>query len=45
VLLVFSSVTPGECRGSTLQLGHDRILPNPFRLIIIHLSPYNRRYI
>jgi len=32
--LWFSSVPPGECRSSTLKLGHDRFLPNPFQLII-----------
>jgi hypothetical protein len=26
----FSSVSPGECRDSTLKLGHYRFLPNPF---------------
>jgi hypothetical protein len=29
-LLWSSSVPPGECRDSTLKLGHDRFLPNPF---------------
>jgi hypothetical protein len=35
----FYSVSPGECRDSTLKSGHDRFLPNPFRFIV-HLSPY-----
>jgi len=43
--LWFSSVPPGEYRDSTLKLGHDRFLPNPFQFIIIHLSSYHRRYI
>jgi hypothetical protein len=40
----FSSATPGDCQDSTLKLGHDRFLSNPFQSIIIHLS-YHRRYI
>jgi len=31
---MFSSVFPGEFRDSTLKLGHDRFLPNPFPFII-----------
>jgi hypothetical protein len=30
----FSSVHAGECRGSTLKLGHDRFLPNSIKFII-----------
>jgi hypothetical protein len=30
---------------STLKLGHDGFLPNPFQFIIIHLSSYHWRYI
>jgi hypothetical protein len=41
----FSSVPPGEFRNSTLKLGHDRFIPNPFQFITFHLSPYYRRYI
>jgi hypothetical protein len=37
---VVFSVPPGNCRDSTLKLGH-RFLPNPFHFIIIHLSPYH----
>jgi hypothetical protein len=44
----FSSVTPGEFKDSTLVLGHDRFLPNPFQLIIrlslFHLTPYSLSY-
>jgi hypothetical protein len=29
---------PGECRHSTLKLGHDRFLPSPFQFVI-HLPP------
>jgi hypothetical protein len=43
---VVFSVTPGECRDSTLKLGDDSFLPNPFQfIIIIHLSPYYLRCI
>jgi hypothetical protein len=35
-----SSVPRGECQDSTLKLVHDRILPNPFQLII-HLSLFS----
>jgi hypothetical protein len=35
----FFSDSPGECRDSTLTLGDDRFLPNPFKFVI-HLSPY-----
>jgi hypothetical protein len=41
----FISVLPGEFRDSTLKLGHDLFLPNPFQFIIIHLLPYHLRYI
>jgi hypothetical protein len=41
----FFSVTPGECRDSTLKLGHDHFLPNPFQFIVIHMSPKHWRYI
>jgi hypothetical protein len=34
----FSSVPPGEYQDSTLELGHDRFLQNPFQFII-HLLP------
>jgi hypothetical protein len=30
---------------STLKLGHNHLLPNPFQFIIIHLPPYHQRYI
>jgi len=30
----FSTVPPRECRDSTLKLGHDRFVPNPFQFII-----------
>jgi hypothetical protein len=40
----FSSVPPAECKDSTLKLGHDRFVPNPFQLIVIHLSPCHWRY-
>jgi hypothetical protein len=30
---------------STLKLGHDGFLPNPFQFIIIHISLYHRRYV
>jgi hypothetical protein len=43
--LVVSSVPPGECQGTTLKFSHDHFLLNPFQFIIIHLSPYHRRYI
>jgi hypothetical protein len=43
--LWFSSITPGECRDSTLKLVYDRYLLNPFQFVIIHLSPYRRRYV
>jgi hypothetical protein len=36
-----SSVPPGEYRDSTLKLGHYRLLPNPFKFIIINLSPFH----
>jgi hypothetical protein len=42
--LWFSSVPPGECRESTLKLGHDRFLPSFFQFIIFNLS-YHWRYI
>jgi hypothetical protein len=32
-----------NARDSTLKLGHDHFLPDPFQFIIIHLSPYHRR--
>jgi len=38
--LWFSSVPPGKFWDSTLKLGHDRFLPNPFQFII-HLSPFH----
>jgi hypothetical protein len=38
----FYSVPPGECHNSNLKLGHERFQPNPFQVIIIHLSPYHR---
>jgi hypothetical protein len=41
--LWISSIPPGEYRDSTLNLGHDRFLRNPFQFIVIHLS-YHRRY-
>jgi hypothetical protein len=31
----FFSVPPGECRDSTLMLGHGFLLPNPFHFIIL----------
>jgi hypothetical protein len=34
---VIFSVFPDDCRDSTLKLGHDRFLSNPYQLII-HLS-------
>jgi hypothetical protein len=42
----FSSVLPGECQDSTLNLGHNSLLPNPFQFSI-HSSPYHysARYI
>jgi hypothetical protein len=40
----FSSVPPGKCQDSTLKLSHDHFLPSLFPFIIIHLSPYHRRY-
>jgi hypothetical protein len=36
---IVSSDLSGKCQDSTLKLGHDRLLPNPFQFII-HLSPY-----
>jgi hypothetical protein len=36
---LFSSVSPGECRGSKLKSGHYRFLPNSFH--VIFLSPYH----
>jgi hypothetical protein len=41
-VFVFSSVPPGEY---TLKSGHELFLPNPFQLVIIHLSFYYRRCI
>jgi hypothetical protein len=41
----FASVTPGECSDITLQLGHDRLLPHPFRLIIHLSTPFIQRCI
>jgi hypothetical protein len=38
------SVHPGECLDSTLKLGHDRFLPNPFQFITIHFLPCHRHY-
>jgi hypothetical protein len=35
---VFPSIPPGICRDTTLKLGHDRFLSNPFQFII-HTSP------
>jgi hypothetical protein len=29
---------------SNLKLGHDRLLPNPFHIIVIHLPPYHQCY-
>jgi hypothetical protein len=41
----FSSVPPSEFKDSTLVLGHDRFLPNPFqfniRLSLFHLTLYS----
>jgi hypothetical protein len=39
-VFVVSSVPPEESRDSTLKLGHDRFLPNPFHFII-RLSPFH----
>jgi hypothetical protein len=42
-----SSVPPGEFKDSTLVLGHDRFLPNPFQLILLslfHLTLYSLSY-
>jgi hypothetical protein len=39
----FSPVPPGKCPDSTLKLGHDRFLPNPFQFII-YLSYYSMLY-
>jgi hypothetical protein len=43
-VLWFFSVTLGEGRDSTLKLGHDHFVPNPFQFIIIDLSSYHRHY-
>jgi hypothetical protein len=40
----FSSVHPGECRDSTLKLGHDLFLPNSLQFII-YLLPLIRLYV
>jgi hypothetical protein len=40
--LYFSSVRPGECRDSTLKLGHDYFLPNNFHFIF-DLLPFVSR--
>jgi hypothetical protein len=44
----FSSVPPGEFKDSTLVLGHDRFLPNPFQFIIrlplLYLTLYSLSY-
>jgi hypothetical protein len=37
-----SSVPPVKYRDSTLNLGHDSLLPNPFQLITYH--PFIQRY-
>jgi hypothetical protein len=42
--LWFTSVHPGKYQVSTLKLNYNRFLQNPFQFIIIHLSPYHRRY-
>jgi hypothetical protein len=34
----FSSVTPGECRDSTLKFGHDRFHTKPFRHSLMTIS-------
>jgi hypothetical protein len=43
-----SSVSRGEFKDSTLVLGHDRFLPNPFQIIIrlslFHLTLYSLSY-
>jgi hypothetical protein len=36
----FASFPPDECWDSTLKLGHDRFLPNPFQFTI-QLSPFH----
>jgi hypothetical protein len=43
--LWFYSVLPGKYRESSLKLGHDRFLPDSSQFIVIHLSPYHRRYV
>jgi hypothetical protein len=47
-VFVLSSVPPGECRNSTLKLGHDRFLPSRFQFIIhlllFHSTPYSLSY-
>jgi hypothetical protein len=44
--LWFSSIPPDECMDSTLKLGHDRFLPNPFQFNIIHsyITPSSMLY-
>jgi hypothetical protein len=41
---LFYSVPPGDCRDSTLQLGHDRFLPHTFKFIITY-HPFIRLFI
>jgi hypothetical protein len=41
----FSSVAPGKCQDSALELEHECLLPSLLQFIIIHLSSWHRRYI